>query len=49
MVIENFDFKKKKCFIVDPFAGKSVEAFAKSIGAKLVSKHLNDLDKNDFQ
>lgn len=49
MIVENFDFKKKKCFIVDPFPSDNVKKFADSIGAKIIGKHLDGLNIKDFQ
>jgi hypothetical protein len=49
MILENFDFKKKKSFIVDPFAGNQVKAFADQLGAKISGKTLDNLSIADVQ
>lgn len=48
MVFENFDFKKKRCFIVDPYAGDNVKKFAEVINGKLIEKLPEDLSLEDF-
>lgn len=48
LIVENFDFKNKKTFIVDPYAGTTVESFARVINAKIIKKQLESLILTDF-
>lgn len=48
IVKDSFDSASKPVVIVDPFPGAHVEELAQELGAKLVSKHLEDLELGDF-
>jgi integrase len=38
MIVDNFDFKNRPVFIVDPFPSEHVKSFAAKIGAKIIEK-----------
>ncbi|RGU27331.1 hypothetical protein [Bacteroides cellulosilyticus] len=48
IILKHFDYSHKKVFIVDPYAGKAVEDFAKSINAKIIKEQINDIRKEMF-
>jgi len=48
LILENFDFNNKACYIIDPFAGDSVKEFAKRINGRIISTPLNDITTDDF-
>ncbi|MBI0400396.1 hypothetical protein [Cyclobacterium marinum] len=47
MILENFDFKTKPTYVIDPFAGKEIKELIEKLGGTLVEKHLNDLTLED--
>jgi len=49
LILQYFDYKNKKSFIVDPYAGEKVIKFQKMLGAKLITKQLEDIDIKDFE
>ena len=49
IIKENFDFKNKKSFIIDPFAGETVKSFAKEINAQVIEKQLEIINKTDLE
>lgn len=48
LIIENFDYKRKKTFIIDPYAGQTVEKFAEELNAQIIKKQLESLMLTDF-
>ena len=48
MILENFNFKVKPTFIIDPFPSAQVKELQSKINAKLIVKDLNDIEMNDF-
>ncbi|MES2380630.1 MAG: hypothetical protein V4538_06300 [Bacteroidota bacterium] len=48
LIIENFDYKNKPVYIIDPFAGSDVKDLALQIKAKLIDKQLEELNAGDF-
>ena len=48
IILEHFDFKNKKSYIIDPYAGDKVKDFGKMVGAKLIDKQLENIDLEDF-
>lgn len=48
MLLENFDYKNKKSFIIDPFAGKQVNDLATKLNSTVIAKHLNDINHVDI-
>lgn len=48
MILENFDFKNKPSYIVDPFAGDAIKKLQGQIGAKLIQNQLENITLNDF-
>lgn len=49
IIMKNFDYKNKHSFIIDPYASKTLKEFGKSINAKFINKHMEDLNIFDFQ
>ncbi len=49
ILLEHFDFANKPCFIIDPFAGDSVEKLKNQLGAKLISKELESIEISDLE
>jgi len=49
IILEHFDFKNKKTFIVDPYAGDNVKEFGEKINAKLITKQLENINIKDFE
>lgn len=49
MIFENFDFKNKHSFIIDPYASECVKALQKQIGAKLIEKDLEMVVIEEFE
>lgn len=48
IILEHFDFKNKKSYIIDPYAGDKVIEFGKIIGAKLIDNQLENIDLEDL-
>ncbi len=46
MISENFDFKNKKSYLIDPYPN---ENFAKAINAKIISKSIESVTLNDVE
>lgn len=49
IILENFDFKKKRVFIIDPYAGDSVKDLQAQLNATLITKHLEEITLDDFK
>ena len=49
IILEHFDFKNKKSYIIDPYAGDKVLEFGEIIGAKLIDKQLENIDLEDLE
>lgn len=49
MILENFDFKKKPVFIVDPYVGNAVKGLQAQLNATLITKHLEEITLDDFK
>lgn len=49
IILDNFDYKKKKSYIIDPYAGEKVKEFAKLIGAKLITEQLDKIKIEHFE
>lgn len=49
MLLENFDFKSKPCIIIDPYPGKNVEELAKSLSAKIIKTHLEEIKDSEIK
>ena len=48
MIKDNFDYKNKPSFIIDKYAGASVETFAQKINAKIIKESIDRIDKTRF-
>ena len=48
MIRENFDFKNKPSFIIDPYPGKAIKELQNQIGAKLIINQLENININEF-
>ena len=48
MIIENFDYKNKPSFIIDPYPGDAVKDLQKQIGAKLLEVQLENIKPQEF-
>lgn len=48
MILENFDFKNKKSFIVDPYAGKQVQELAGQLNSTIIAKPLEVINNADL-
>lgn len=50
IIYDNFQFRTKKSFIIDPYAGQNVKDLAAKLGSKLFDKHINmdNIRKEDF-
>ncbi len=49
MILENFDYKNKPSFIIDPYPGNAVKDLQRQIGAKLLEVHLEDVSPKEFE
>jgi len=49
MIFENFDFNKKKSFIIDPFPNEVLNGFAEKLKAKLINKQLEVIVNEDLE
>jgi hypothetical protein len=49
MLYENFDYKNRQTFIIDPYAGAKVMELKESLGAKLISTQLEYITQKDFE
>ena len=48
IIIENFDFAHKPLYIVDPYAGETVNQFAEKVNGKIIRKKLEVISSSDF-
>lgn len=48
MILENFDFKHKPVFIIDPFPGEKVNEIAEILNAVIITKHLENISLTDL-
>jgi hypothetical protein len=48
MIIENFDFKNKPVFIIDPFPSEALENFKTIVNATLIKKDLENITPSDI-
>lgn len=48
MMLENFDYKNKPSFVIDPYPGVAVKDLQTQLGARLVKSHLEDVNVKDF-
>lgn len=48
ILLENFDFNKKKCFIIDLYPSDKVVQLQKALNAKLIVKDLNEITIKDI-
>ncbi len=48
IILKHFDYKNKKSYIIDPYAGQKVKDFASIIGAKLITKQLDNIQIDDL-
>ncbi|WP_455541674.1 hypothetical protein [Prevotella fusca] len=48
IIKDNFDYKNKPSFIIDKYAGASVETFAQKINAKIIKESIERIDKTWF-
>lgn len=49
MIIENFDFKSLRSYIIDPYPGDKVKKLKEKLGAKLIEKQLQNISNKDFE
>ncbi len=49
MILENFDFKNKPSYIIDPYAGEYIKALQDQIGAKLIEKELDIIEVKELE
>jgi hypothetical protein len=48
MIFENFDFKNKKSFIIDPLPGPKLIELALTLNSKIITKQLEDIELTDI-
>lgn len=48
MIFENFDFKNKPSFVIDPYPGNAIQQLAQQIGARLIIEQLENIDVNEL-
>jgi|SRR5665647_426171 len=48
IILENFDFRHKPSFIIDPFPGDKLKLLQNQLNSKLVIKNLEDIQMEDF-
>ncbi|MBJ6116828.1 hypothetical protein JAO76_01405 [Pontibacter sp. BT310] len=48
MLLSHFDFRKKPSYIIDPYPGKNIKELKDQLGARLITKHLEDVSLDDF-
>lgn len=48
ILLENYDYKNKLSYVIDPFPEAPIIALAESLNAKVIKKHLDDVDLKDF-
>lgn len=46
--LNHFDFKKKPCYIIDPYAGDEIISLVHDLGAELILKQLEDIQIEDI-
>lgn len=49
ILLEGYDFKNQKSFIIDPFAGEKVQDLSNKLGAKLIGKELEHITMDDLE
>jgi|LSQX01.2.fsa_nt_gb hypothetical protein len=49
MILENFDYKNKPSFIIDPYPGDAVKDLQKQIGARLLEVHLENINPKELE
>lgn len=49
IILKHFDYKNKKSYIIDPYAGQKVKDFAKIIDAKLIVEQLDKIKIDDLK
>ena len=49
IILKHFDYKNKKSYVIDPFAGQKVKDFANLIGAKLITEQLEKIKIEEFK
>lgn len=49
ILLDSYDYKNKKSFIIDPFAGEKVFDLANKLGAKLIKKELEHITMDDLE
>jgi hypothetical protein len=49
IILDYFDYKEKRVYIIDPYAGDTVLTFGKKINAKIIKKKLEDIKDDDFK
>ncbi|MDX9918308.1 MAG: hypothetical protein RBT15_09920 [Gudongella sp.] len=49
MLLENFDFKSKKSFIIDPYAGMQIQELAVQLNSTIIAKHLEVIKNKDIE
>lgn len=49
IILKHFDYKNKKSYIIDPYAGQKVKDFANIIGAKLITEQLEKINIDDLK
>jgi hypothetical protein len=48
LIVENFDYETKPCYIIDPYAGTAVKEFAEKVRGKIIPTTLENLRSSDF-
>lgn len=48
IILKHFDYKNKKIYIIDPYAGQKVKDFANLLGAKLITEQLEKIKIEDL-
>lgn len=49
MIVENFDFKNKPSFIIDPYPGDALKELQNQIGARLINNQLESINPKEFE
>lgn len=49
MIVENFDYKTKPVFIIDPFPAVGLRTLQSMLNATLIEKHLDDVGISDIE
>lgn len=48
ILLENFDYKNKKSYIIDPFAGKQIQGLSEKLNSVIIRKHLEVITNEDI-